>query len=122
MFLVHADDLYRVDLSRLAVLATVHTGISTLPYHLQQRILLVEAVHVAAFFLLVLIRVLAQESLGEQSVGQLQTLPAEADLLLLGLDLQAVLGNDLDGSQGLLDALDPITSRLSLTHHYSQNP
>jgi hypothetical protein len=29
----------------------------------------------------------------------LQALPSEADLLLLGLDLQAVLGDDLDVAQ-----------------------
>jgi hypothetical protein len=121
VFLVHADDLHRVDLSRLAVLATVHAGVGALSYHLKQRILLVEAVHVATLLLLVFIRVLPQQPFREESVSQLQTLPAEADLLLLGLDLEAILGNDLDVPQRLLDALDSITPRLSLTHYYRQN-
>lgn len=121
VLLVHADDLHRVDLPRLAVLATVYAGVGALSYHFQQRILLVEAVHVATLFLLVLIRVLPQQPLGEKSVSQLQALPTEADLLLLGLDLQAILGNDLDVTQGLLNTLNSITPRLSLIHYYSQN-
>jgi hypothetical protein len=77
----------------------VHPRVGPFPDHLQQHVLLVETVHVAPLLLLVLVRVLPQQPLGKEGVCQLQALPSEADLLLLGLDLQAVLGDDLDVAQ-----------------------
>jgi|688.fasta_scaffold1462112_1 hypothetical protein len=99
VLLVHGDHLNCVHFLGLSILAAVHPRVGPFPDHLQQHVLLVETVHVAPLLLLVLVRVLPQQPLGKEGVCQLQALPSEADLLLLGLDLQAVLGDDLDVAQ-----------------------
>ena len=95
----------------------MHPRVSPLSDHLQQDVLFVESVHVAPLLLLVLVRVLSQQLLREEGVCQMQTLSPGADLLLLGLHLKAVLGDDLDVAQGFLNTLDSITPLLSVIHY-----
>lgn len=99
VLLVHGNHLNCVYFLRLSILTSMHTRVCPLPDHLQQHVLLVETVDITPLLLLVLIRVLSQQPFGKEGVCQLQALPSEADFLLLGLDLQAVLGDDLDVAQ-----------------------
>lgn len=121
VLLVHRDDLHSVYFLRLLVFATVHPRVGALSDHLQQYVLLVECVQSAPLLLLVLVRVLPKQALRQHALRQLQTLPPETDLLLLCLHLQAVLRDELECPQRFFNALDLISSLLSLIHYYSQN-
>ncbi len=68
VLLVHTDYLHRIDLTRLAIFAPVDACIGALPNHLQQSVLVVEAVDVAAVLLFILVRILPQQPFGEHSV------------------------------------------------------
>lgn len=120
VLLVHCDDLYRVEFLGLFVLALVDSSIRPLPDQLPQPVLLIESVDGSLLLFLVLIGVPPQQFFVEKAIGLLETLPPEPVLLLLGLDLQAILGDDLDALEGILDPLYFLPSLLLLIHHYKQ--
>lgn len=61
-----------------------------------QPVFIIEGVDVTLILLLVLVRVSSKQFLKEEAISFLYTLPPKPILLFLGLDLQAVLGDDFN--------------------------
>ncbi len=95
MLVVHPNQLYRVDLTVLYVLASADLSIAAFSYFVEKPIFLIEAVDPGAFLLFVLIGKLPHEAFRLESVlCELQTLTSRSDLFLLGFNLKTVLGDD----------------------------